>query len=143
MLQNLGLLGLFIGCALSATIVPFSSEPLLAGALLLDYNKWIVVLVATIGNTLGGMVSFLLGWLCKWEWIEKYLKIEQATLEKTHAKISRYGLCAGLFTWLPFVGDVIAISMGLIRLNPWMTCMLMFIGKLARYILVAGIINLF
>ena len=72
MLQNLGLLGLFIGCALSATIVPFSSEALLAGALLLDYNKWIVVLVATIGNTLGGMVSFLLGWLCKWEWIEKY-----------------------------------------------------------------------
>lgn len=142
MLQNLGLLGLFIGCALSATIIPFSSEALLAGALLMDYNKWTVVFVAAIGNTLGGMISYLLGWLCKWEWIEKYMKIERGKLERFHVKVSRYGLCAGLFTWLPFVGDIIAIAMGLIRLNPWITCLLMFIGKLARYIVVAGIFNL-
>lgn len=143
MLQSLGLFGLFLGCALSATIIPFASEALLTGALLLGYNVWVVVIVATLGNTLGGMVSFLLGWLCKWEWLEKYLKVDRAKLEKIRLKVTRYGYPAALFAWLPVVGDLIAIAMGLLRLNPWLTAILMFIGKFARYILVAGIVNLF
>jgi membrane protein YqaA with SNARE-associated domain len=44
-----------------------------AGALLVYDNVWIVILVAAAGNTLGGMISFMLGWLCTWDWLEKYL----------------------------------------------------------------------
>lgn len=143
MLESLGLLGLFLGCALSATIVPFSSEALLAGALLLDYNVWLVVFVAAAGNTLGGMVSFLLGWLCKWEWLEQYLKVDREKLGRIRLKVTRYGYPAALFAWLPVVGDLIAIAMGLLRFRPLPTAILMFIGKLARYVVVAGIVNLF
>ena len=77
MLAKLGLFGLFLGCMLSATVIPFSSEALLAGALLLDYPTWIVILVASLGNTAGGMISFAMGWFCKWSWIEKYLKVKE------------------------------------------------------------------
>ena len=70
MFGNLGLLGLFLGSMLAATVVPFASEALLAGALLAGYGKWVVSLVAALGNTTGGMISFAMGWLCKWEWLE-------------------------------------------------------------------------
>ena len=76
MLEQLGLFGLFLGCMLSATVVPFASEALLAGALLMGYGKWAVTLVATLGNTTGGMISYLMGWLCKWEWLEKYFRVK-------------------------------------------------------------------
>ena len=54
----------------------------------------------------------------------------------------RYGLSAALFTWLPFIGDPIAIAMGLMRLNPWWTLLLMFIGKGMRYAITLGLLSL-
>ena len=102
MLENLGLVGLFIGCMLAATVVPFSSETLLAGALLMGYSQWTVVLVATLGNTAGGMISFLLGWLCKWEWLEKYLRVNKEKLMRVHGRVEKYGTAAALLTWQNF-----------------------------------------
>ncbi|MDY6288798.1 MAG: YqaA family protein [Bacteroidales bacterium] len=142
MLENLGLVGLFIGSMLAATVVPFSSETLLAGALLMGYSQWTVVLVATLGNTAGGMISFLLGWLCKWEWLEKYLRVNKEKLMRVHSRVEKYGTAAALLTWLPIVGDLIAIAMGLVRTNPWLTALLMFLGKLARYVAAAGLFSL-
>lgn len=142
MLENLGLVGLFIGSMLAATVVPFSSETLLAGALLMGYSQWTVVLVATLGNTAGGMISFLLGWLCKWEWLEKYLRVNKEKLMRVHGRVEKYGTAAALLTWLPIVGDLIAIAMGLVRTNPWLTALLMFLGKLARYVAAAGLFSL-
>ena len=142
MLEQLGLLGLFLGCFLSATVVPFASEALVTGATLLGYNVWVVVLVATLGNTCGGMVSYLLGWLCRWEWIERFLHVNRDKLMKVHERVKRWGAAAALLTWTPFVGDLIAIAMGLLRINPWATTALMFLGKFARYLVVAGVVNL-
>ena len=141
MLENIGLFGLFIGCLLAATIVPFSSEALVAGAMLLDYDLWIIVLVAALGNTAGGMISFLMGWLCKWEWLEKWFKVKREKLMRVHDRVGKYGLWAALLTWMPVVGDLIAIAMGLIRLNPWWTMLLMFVGKLGRYIVSATLLG--
>lgn len=142
MLEDLGLLGLFIGCMLAATVVPFSSEALVAGAMLLDYKLSVVVLVAALGNTTGGMISFLMGWLCKWEWLEKWFRVKREKLMRVHDRVSRYGLWAALLTWMPVVGDLIAIAMGLMRMNPWWTMLLMFVGKLARYVVAASLLGL-
>lgn len=141
MLESLGLFGLFIGCLLAATIVPFSSEALMAGAMLLDYNLWVIVLVAALGNTAGGMISFLMGWFCKWEWLEKWFKVKREKLMSVHDRVGKYGLWAALLTWMPVVGDLIAIAMGLLRLNPWWTMLLMFMGKLGRYIVAASLLG--
>ena len=140
MLEQLGLFGLFLGCMLAATVVPFASEALLAGALLMGYGKWAVTLVATLGNTTGGMISYLMGWLCKWEWLEKYFRVKREKLERMRDRVSKYGAWAALLTWLPLVGDLIAIAMGLMRVNPWWTLLLMFIGKLARYLAATGLL---
>ena len=140
MLEQLGLFGLFLGCMLSATVVPFASEALLAGALLMGYGKWVVTLVAALGNTTGGMISYLMGWLCKWEWLEKYFRVKREKLERVRDRVAKYGAWAALLTWLPFVGDLIAIAMGLMRVNPWWTLLLMFIGKLARYVAATGLL---
>lgn len=141
MLESLGLFGLFIGCLLAATIVPFSSEALMAGAMLLEYNLWVIVLVAALGNTAGGMISFLMGWFCKWEWLEKWFKVKREKLMSVHDRVGKYGLWAALLTWMPVVGDLIAIAMGLLRLNPWWTMLLMFMGKLGRYIVAASLLG--
>ena len=141
MLESLGLFGLFIGCLLAATIVPFSSEALMAGAMLLDYNLWVIVLVAALGNTAGGMISFLMGWFCKWEWLEKWFKVKREKLMSVHDRVGKYGLWAALLTWMPVVGDLIAIAMGLLRLIPWWTMLLMFMGKLGRYIVAVSILG--
>ena len=143
MLEKFGLLGLFLCCMFSATIIPFSSDALVTGAILLKYNFWTVVLVASVGNTIGGVVSFFMGWLCKWEWLDKYFKINREKLEKIQTKVSKYGYIAALFTWLPLVGDLIAISMGLLRMKILPSFSLMFTGKTLRYILAACLAGIF
>ena len=141
MLEKLGLFGLFLGCLLSATIIPFSSEALVTGALLLDYSPWTVILVATLGNTIGGMTCYLLGWLCKWSWIERFLKVKEETMAKAHAKVEKYGSFAALLAWMPILGDPIALVMGLMRTRVVPTTVLMFIGKGLRYMAVAGLMT--
>lgn len=141
MLKDLGLFGLFLGCLLSATVIPFSSEALVAGALLLDYSPWTVVLVATLGNTIGGMTCYLLGRLCKWSWIEKWLRVKEETLAKAHEKVEKYGSLAAMLAWLPVVGDPIAIALGLMRTRVLPTTVLMFLGKGLRYMVVAGLLK--
>ena len=142
MLQSLGLFGLFLGCMLAATILPFSSEALVAGAMAMHYPLWLIIFVAALGNTAGGMISFLMGWLCKWEWLEKYFKIKREKLERIRGHIEKYGVWAALLTWLPIVGDPLAIAMGFMRLNPWWTMLIMFAGKAVRYIATSGLLEL-
>ena len=142
MLEQLGLFGLFLTCLLSATIVPLSSEAIVAGALLLGYNHLIIVLVASAGNTVGGMISFYVGWLCRWEWLERWFKVKREKLERIRQRINKYGIWAALLTWLPIIGDPIAIAMGFMRLNPWWTMLIMFLGKMARYIVSVELVGL-
>lgn len=72
-LLNLGYFGLFLGSFVAATVVPFSSDVQLVAMLAAGGNVWFCVAVATLGNWLGGLTSYWLGWLGKWEWIEKYI----------------------------------------------------------------------
>ena len=88
-LLNLGYVGLFAGSFIAATVVPFSSDVLLLGMLAAGGNVWLCVLVATLGNWLGGLTSYWLGWLGKWEWIERYMGVKHETLVKHKSKIDR------------------------------------------------------
>lgn len=142
MLENLGLFGLFLACLLSATIIPFSSEAIVAGAMALGYPTPVIVIVASLGNTAGGMISFYMGWLCKWEWLERWFKVKREKIEGFRRHIEKYGEWAALLTWLPIVGDPLAIAMGFMRLNPLWTCIIMFAGKLLRYFVSSYLLGL-
>ncbi len=134
-LQTWGMLGLFIGSFLAATVVPFSSDALLIGMLLSDSDPLQCLLWATLGNWLGGITSFGIGWLGKWEWIEKWFRVKKSTLEKQHNKVERWGDWLSLLTWLPIVGDVFAIALGFYRCNPTRCIIFMLIGKFFRFAL--------
>lgn len=133
-LLSLGYIGLFIGSFLAATIIPFSSEVLLTGMLIAEEEHiWTVVAVATAGNFLGGLTSYGIGRIGKWEWIER-LGVKPETLAKQKAKIDKYGSFVALLSWVPFIGDVFAVALGFYRAKFVPSALFMFIGKCGRFI---------
>lgn len=136
-LAEYGYIGLFFGAFLAATILPFSSDFLLVALLTTGADPITAVAAATAGNWLGGLTSYGVGWLGKWQWIEKWFGVTEAKLEKQRAKIQRYGAGAAFFTWLPFIGDLMAIGLGFYRIDFKKTAIFMLIGKAARFVMEA------
>ena len=133
-LLNFGYIGLFIGAFLAATIIPFSSDVLLVGLLAAGGDPIISITVATLGNWLGGLSSYWLGYIGKWEWLEKYFKVKPETLEKQKKKVDKYGASLAFFSWLPGIGDVLAIALGFYRVDFKKSAVFMLHGKRARFI---------
>lgn len=132
-LEGLGLLGLFIGSFLAATIVPFSADVLMVGMLVADGDMVAVITVATLGNWIGGLTSYWVGRAGRWEWIER-LHVRRETLERQKSKIDRFGAPIALLTWVPFIGDVFAVALGFYRVKFVPMAIYMFIGKCGRFI---------
>lgn len=133
-LYDYGVLGLFVASFLAATVLPFSSEALLSLLIATDFNTAHCIAAATLGNWLGGMSSYYLGYLGKWEWIEKYLNVKHKSIEKWHQRLYKRGAVFAFFSWLPFVGDIFAVGLGLIRANWKITAIAMLTGKFLRYL---------
>lgn len=133
-LLDLGYLGLFIGAFLAATILPFSSDFLLLGVLAAGGDVFWTVVWASLGNWSGGMFSYYMGYLGKWEWIERWFKVKQSTLEKQKHRIDKYGSLLAFLSWLPFVGDLFAIALGFYRVPVVHVAGFMLLGKTLRFV---------
>lgn len=133
-LIHLGYVGLFAGSFLAATIIPFSSDVLLVGALVAGLNPLGAFIVATLGNWLGGLTSYYIGHLGRWQWIEKWLRVNEETLLKHKGLFDKHGSFIALLTWLPFVGDVFAIGLGFYRVNFVKSATFMLVGKSLRFL---------
>lgn len=132
-LLELGYIGLFIGSFLASTVVPFSADVLLIGMLVAGGSPWIVIAVATIGNFLGGLTSYGIGRIGKWEWIER-LGANPESIAKHKTKIDKYGAWVALLSWVPFIGDLLSVALGFFRVKFVSSAIFMFIGKLGRFI---------
>ena len=128
-----GYIGLFLGSFLAATILPFSSEILVTGMLLAGASPLYVLIAATVGNWLGSISTYGIGWLGKWEWIEKWFKTSREKIEKQRVKIAKYGSLLALLVWLPIIGDVFALALGFYKVSFTKCCIFMLIGKFLRY----------
>ncbi|OHC86007.1 MAG: hypothetical protein A3J87_05865 [Sideroxydans sp. RIFOXYB12_FULL_59_6] len=125
--SDLSLWGLFISSLLAATLLPGGSEAVLFGVLKLHPELfWPALLVGTLGNTIGGMISFGMGWL-----------LPQTQQLKHVEKVRKYGTPALLLAWVPLIGDALCLAAGWLRLNPWHAALFMLLGKFARYLVVA------
>jgi membrane protein YqaA with SNARE-associated domain len=126
--EETGFIGLFVASFTSATVLPGGSELVLI-ALIHKFPEviWRAVVVATVGNTLGGMTSYLLGRL-----------IPTRARSKAIVYLHRYGYWSLLLSWLPVLGDTLCVAAGWLRFNPWYSLALLAIGKLVRYALIAG-----
>lgn len=125
-----GLWGLFALSFLAATLLPGGSEAALYGFLQLHpAQAGSALLLATLGNTAGGMTSWACGrWLPKWQGLESLPRIDL---------VRRHGAPVLLFAWAPLIGDALCVAAGWLRLH-WLPCTLfMAAGKLARYWFVA------
>ncbi|MEA4981496.1 MAG: YqaA family protein [Paludibacter sp.] len=131
---SLGYLGLFIASFLAATVVPFSSEVVFSALVYGGLDPWTCVFVATAGNWLGGLSCYYIGKLGKIEWVEKYLRIKKEKLDKWLDKIHKYGDWFAFFSFLPGIGDAIAVASGFFRCNFWVVAVSMLLGKFIRYI---------
>lgn len=140
-LGSWGLWGLFIGTFLAATVVPFSSDALFVGVILASDRPLACLLVATLGNWLGSVLSYWVGWLGRWEWIEKWFKVKRETLDKQKRYLDKYGVWVALASWVPFIGDVFPIALGFYRTKPLWTHILLLIGKGGRFVVWALILG--
>lgn len=134
-LESLGLWGLFLGAFLAATIVPFSSDALYLAVLIATKDPLGCFLYGTIGNWLGGITTYWIGWLGRWQWIERWFKVKHETLAKQKIKIDKYGVWMALLSWVPIIGDVIVIALGFYKTRPLWTIILLLIGKAGRFLL--------
>ncbi len=128
-----GYIGLFIASFLAATILPFGSEFVFVTLIAVGLDPWTCTIVASAGNWLGGMTNYYLGRLGKIEWIEKYLKIPKEKTDKIQHFLEGKGAFMAFFSFLPVVGDVIAVALGYMRANVYWVNISMFLGKFARY----------
>jgi membrane protein YqaA with SNARE-associated domain len=132
-LQSYGLIGLFLGSFLAATVIPFSSEILLTGVLIAGVSPVHSFFAATAGNWLGGMTSYYVGHLGKWDIIEKWLGVKEERLLKQKARIERFGSLIAFFAWLPVIGDVLAIGLGFYRVDVIKSSIFMLLGRAIRF----------
>jgi membrane protein YqaA with SNARE-associated domain len=120
---------LFASSFLAATLLPGGSEAVLFAVLKLHPEQlWPALGVATLGNTLGGLSSYLLGRL-----------IPQTKPLKGLATVQRWGSPALLFSWVPLLGDPLCVAAGWLRLNPWWSTLFIAIGKFGRYWVIAAL----
>ena len=120
---------LFASSFLAATLLPGGSEAVLFGVLKFNPQQyWPALAVATLGNTLGGMSSYLIGRI-----------MPQRGQIKRLDSIKRYGSPALLLAWVPILGDPLCVAAGWLRVNPWLAALFMALGKFARYLVIASV----
>lgn len=133
-----GYLGLFVSSILAGSVLPFSSEVVLAALILpsVGLSPWLCLAIATVGNIIGGMTCYYLGHLGKISWIEKYLRISEVKVRKTMRYLHNKSAWMAFFAFLPIVGSVITVSLGFMRSNPYIVCASMSLGKVIRYLII-------
>ena len=134
-----GLPAVFISAFVSATLIPIGSEPILFGYTAINPGMyWVAILIATIGNTLGGMVDWWMGLIAR----DGFKSIKESTDGKMQRWLVRWGPKMLLLSWLPGLGDPLCLAAGWLRLA-WMPCMTyMFFGKLLRYLTLTWLLTL-
>ncbi|MBJ7380165.1 MAG: DedA family protein [Polynucleobacter sp.] len=135
-LPDVGLPALLVVAFLSATFLPFASEPILLAYINLNPQQlWVAIMVATVGNALGGIFNWLLGYFAHRAvdslWGPKHQRLKP-WLEKQ-------GPILLLFSWLPIIGDPLCFIAGWLRLSLIQSWVYITIGKLARYIAVTAV----
>jgi membrane protein YqaA with SNARE-associated domain len=125
---------LFFGAFLASSLVPLNSEILLLIAISKNLDPWISLMVATLGNCLGGITNYLIGRLGNPNWLKR-VGLNHEKIDSFELRIQKYGYWLAFFSWIPFVGDPLTAALGFFRV-PWMPVVIFSaVGKFLRYLL--------
>ncbi|HDR2369231.1 TPA: DedA family protein [Enterobacter asburiae] len=131
MSDALSLASLFASSFLSATLLPGNSEVVLVAMLLSGVSQpWLLVLIATMGNSLGGLTNVILGRFFP-------LREKSRWQEKAVGWLKRYGAATLLLSWMPVIGDLLCLLAGWMRISWGPVFFFLCLGKALRYVLVA------
>ncbi|ASD60513.1 MULTISPECIES: YqaA family protein [Enterobacter] len=131
MSDALSLASLFASSFLSATLLPGNSEVVLVAMLLSGVSQpWLLVLIATMGNSLGGLTNVILGRFFP-------LREKSRWQEKAVDWLKRYGAATLLLSWMPVIGDLLCLLAGWMRISWGPVLFFLCLGKALRYVLVA------
>ena len=128
--------GMFIAAFLAGSILPFSSEVVMAALLAVGVDPWLLLLVASAGNTLGGVTCYYVGRMASPERVQRFFRIKESRMQRARAHVARWGAWMGLFCWVPIIGDALLVTLGIMRSNPLTTNLAMVVGRTARYAIV-------
>lgn len=131
---------LFLLSFLASTLIPLGSEWLLGVLLLNGFEPTAVVLVATFGNSCGALTTYAIGLWGGPYLIHRLLRISPASQRRAEIQFNRYGSWALLFSWVPVLGDPLCLVGGLLRTGFWRFLVLVMLGKLVRYLVVAKLV---
>jgi len=129
----LSLASLFASSFLSATLLPGNSEVVLVAMLLSGASQpWLLVLIATMGNSLGGLTNVILGRFFP-------LREKSRWQEKAVGWLKRYGAATLLLSWMPVIGDLLCLLAGWMRISWGPVLFFLCLGKALRYVLLAWV----
>lgn len=141
-----GYWGMLLAALAAGSILPIGSEVVFVLLLKSGLDPWLLTAAATAGNTLGGMSCYGMGMLGKREWIRRWAGVSDAKLDRASRFLQGRGAWMGFFAFLPYVGEAIAVVLGLMRSNWVVTTLSMAVGKFVRYLLLylafRGVISL-
>ena len=135
-----GYAGLFLACFLAATVLPFQSEFVLVGLLVAgDRPWWLLLLVASVGNTLGSVVNWAMGRFLRRFEDRRWFPAKRKAMARAEGRYRRSGIWSLLLARAPFVGDPLTVVAGTLRARLVPFVLIVAVGKTARYaVLVAA-----
>lgn len=122
---------------MAATVLPFNSEVVFVGLQIGEIAPvWLIVLVASVGNTLGTYVNYWLGWRLETAGGHRWLKVPDDKFARVRGWWDRWGFWLLLVSWLP-IGDLATVVAGAMRTPLWLFTLLVALAKTARYVVLS------
>jgi len=133
-------LGLFAAAFVAATLFPAQSEVVLVGLLLLgEHPVWLLIALASLGNTLGAMVNWWLGRQVERFRDRPWFPVKPAALDRAIAWYRRWGYWSLALSWAPIMCDPLTLVAGVLREPLWRFVLVVGVAKTCRYIVLAAI----
>ena len=131
---------LFFSAFISSTLFPGGSEAVLAYLTSeAIYPLYLLIFVATLGNTLGAMTSWGIGRVISIKY--SYEKLSKESQQKAVERLQKYGSPVLLLSWLPVIGDPLCVAAGWLRIHWLQSLVFITVGKLLRYVVVIYLVG--
>jgi membrane protein YqaA with SNARE-associated domain len=130
-----GWLGMFLSSFLAGTVIPLNSEIVLLALIAIGASPFGIILVATLGNWMGGVTTYFLGLWGSSENLKRYFNVSPEKIKQQQAVIRKWGSTMALLSWVPIIGNILTAALGFYRVSYKKVLVLMLIGKAVRYIL--------
>jgi len=136
-LISYGNLGMFLAAFLSGSIAPIiSSEAVIIALLAVGAEPWGLLLWGTIGNVLGGIVIYYLGYIGSPQGVARRFHINKDKMDRAVTLVSDHGALAAALGWIPLLGTAVILVLGIMRADTLKTLLWMTLGKFLRYLVI-------